>query len=54
MSPPSMLQRPSDGMQAGEGLDMTHPPCEYNTYNAEHIDEDGDRYTVRNLTLLWI
>ncbi|XP_060743834.1 rho guanine nucleotide exchange factor 12 isoform X2 [Tachysurus vachellii] len=46
MSPPSMLQRPSDGIQAGEGLDMTYPPCEYNTYNAEHLDEDrdGDRF----------
>ncbi|XP_027029769.2 rho guanine nucleotide exchange factor 12 isoform X2 [Tachysurus fulvidraco] len=44
MSPPSMPQRPSDCMQAGEGLDMTYSPCEYSTYNAEHLDEDGDRF----------
>ncbi|MCJ8739995.1 hypothetical protein PDJAM_G00053850 [Pangasius djambal] len=41
-----MLQRLSDGMQVGEGLDMTYPPCDYTPYNVEHVDEDrdGDRF----------
>lgn len=48
-----MLQRLSDGMQVGEGLDMTYLPCDYIPYSVEHLDEDrdGDRYTVTNLTL---
>ncbi|KAM9468807.1 rho guanine nucleotide exchange factor 12 isoform 3-T3 [Clarias gariepinus] len=39
-------QRLSDGMQVGEGLDMTYPPCDYISYNVEHLDEDrdGDRF----------
>ncbi|KAK3560711.1 hypothetical protein QTP86_014737, partial [Hemibagrus guttatus] len=42
----STLQRLSDGMQVGEGLDMTYPPCDYSPYNVEHLDEDreGDRF----------
>lgn len=54
VNPSSMLQRLSDGMQVGEGLDMTYPPCDYIPYNVEHIDEDrdGDRYTVMNLSSL--
>ncbi|XP_060799832.1 rho guanine nucleotide exchange factor 12 isoform X3 [Neoarius graeffei] len=46
VNPSSMLQRLSDGMQVGEGIDMTYPPCDYIPYHVEHLDEDrdGDRF----------
>lgn len=54
MNPSSVLHGLTDVIQVGEGLDMTYPPCDYLPYNVEHLDEDrdGDRYTIRNLTLL--
>lgn len=52
MNPSSLLQRLSDGMQVGEGLDVTYPPCDYIPYSVEHLDEDrdGDRYVLTNFT----
>ncbi|XP_058269672.1 rho guanine nucleotide exchange factor 12 isoform X3 [Hemibagrus wyckioides] len=49
MNPSSTLQRLSDGMQVGEGPDMTYPPCDYSPYNVEHLDEDreGDRLMIK-------
>ncbi|KAI5620817.1 rho guanine nucleotide exchange factor 12 isoform X3 [Silurus asotus] len=46
VSPSFMLQRLSDGMQVGEGLDMAYPSYDCMTYGIEHLDEDrdGDRF----------
>ncbi|XP_062873206.1 rho guanine nucleotide exchange factor 12 isoform X2 [Trichomycterus rosablanca] len=45
-SPSSMPSRLSDGVQVGEGPEMTYPPCDYLPYCLEQLDEEreGDRF----------
>ncbi|XP_073719350.1 rho guanine nucleotide exchange factor 12 isoform X2 [Misgurnus anguillicaudatus] len=45
MSPPAVVPRLSDGLQAGDVLDSIYPPCDYIPDNMDQLDDDreGDR-----------
>ncbi|XP_072548223.1 rho guanine nucleotide exchange factor 12 isoform X2 [Salminus brasiliensis] len=44
-SPSSVVPRHSEGVPTGEGLDGSYPPCDYQPYTLEQLEEerDGDR-----------